>query len=323
MIHKRILEAAESEPSASMEELAAGIGGASTEPVERVLDEYGDPAGTESEQDDAHTRTDREDLAEQGGREGVDPHGEANEPGDADDGDGPGDADDGDGPGDADDGDGPAVPDGVDVETLETDESEEVTSMHEDGTNRNTGTKGNGRNDGEYADLSDGQLRALRLIERNPEAPQSEIAAEFDVTRATVSRWLNDIPGFEWSRRGGIATRILNGDANGEASDPTVLDGSRGDEADAEGRDAGRSEGPEPSAGRASDRLEELDRRLERIEGRLDRLETEGRTEPSAGTEPGAGGVPPELAHRVVHACMNSDRISEAEELRLLRELMG
>lgn len=75
-----------------------------------------------------------------------------------------------------------------------------------------------------------------------------------------------------------------------------MLDGSRGDEADAEGREAGRSEGPEPSAGRASDRLEEPDRRLERIEGRLDRLETEGRTEPSAGTEPGAGSVPPELA---------------------------
>lgn len=30
----------------------------------------------------------------------------------------------------------------------------------------------------------------------------------------------------------------------------------------------------------------------------------------------------PELAHKVVHACMNSERITEDEKLRLLEELM-
>lgn len=43
VIHKRILEAAESRPEASMEALAADLAGASPALVERVLEEYGDP----------------------------------------------------------------------------------------------------------------------------------------------------------------------------------------------------------------------------------------------------------------------------------------
>lgn len=43
IIHKRILEAAEERPQASMQELASDIAGASTELVEQVLDEYGVP----------------------------------------------------------------------------------------------------------------------------------------------------------------------------------------------------------------------------------------------------------------------------------------
>lgn len=47
MIHKKILDAAESEPSASVERLAAAVNGASADLVERVLEEYGDPAESE------------------------------------------------------------------------------------------------------------------------------------------------------------------------------------------------------------------------------------------------------------------------------------
>ncbi|MFB6354085.1 MAG: winged helix-turn-helix domain-containing protein [Halobacteriales archaeon] len=44
VIHKRILESAETRPDASMAELAADLPGASPDLVERVLEEYGDPA---------------------------------------------------------------------------------------------------------------------------------------------------------------------------------------------------------------------------------------------------------------------------------------
>lgn len=50
VVHKKILEAAEEQPDASFTELADAVSGASEELVERVLEEYGDPA--EGEDDD-------------------------------------------------------------------------------------------------------------------------------------------------------------------------------------------------------------------------------------------------------------------------------
>lgn len=44
IIHQRILQQAEADPDASMSKIAAEVSGASVDLVERVLDEYGDPA---------------------------------------------------------------------------------------------------------------------------------------------------------------------------------------------------------------------------------------------------------------------------------------
>jgi transcriptional regulator with XRE-family HTH domain len=269
-----------------MAEIADEIGGASVELVERVLGEYGDPAGD-------------------GPDEGTDGDG----PGEGTDGDGPGEGTDGDGPGEGTDGDGPgeectSVPAGE-----ELDDSDGRTGADEHTTTRDASepemeTDQNGRREGDHTELSEKQLRALRLIEEHPDASQGELAEEFDVTRATVSRWLNAIPGFEWPRRAEHASEILNG---GEIRD---------------------TDGPVDS-----ERLGEFDRRLDAIERRLDGMVTgdelvtddEGATD--AGMETGGGtahsGLDPELAHKVVHACLNSERITEDEELRLLKELMG
>lgn len=48
VVHKQILAAAEEEPNASIETIADTVAGASTDLVERVLDQYGDPADTAS-----------------------------------------------------------------------------------------------------------------------------------------------------------------------------------------------------------------------------------------------------------------------------------
>lgn len=76
VIHKKILDAASSRPDASLEELTTAVNGASETLVERVLDEYGDPAAgsqddpqTEHDQDDEQTEHegdgDRSDMSEQ------------------------------------------------------------------------------------------------------------------------------------------------------------------------------------------------------------------------------------------------------------------
>ncbi|MFB1066370.1 MarR family transcriptional regulator [Natrinema sp. H-ect4] len=51
VIHKRILEVAESRPEAPMEEIADEVTGATTSLVEQVLDEYGDPGRTTADED--------------------------------------------------------------------------------------------------------------------------------------------------------------------------------------------------------------------------------------------------------------------------------
>jgi transcriptional regulator with XRE-family HTH domain len=294
VIHKRILDAAESDPSASMADIASGIGGASTELVEKVLDQYGDPATEEqSDEDDASEREEQEEAAQSGGEKmdtGEDLNGTS-----------------------ASTGDGPEIEEKVRSGDEEADANANRPSVED------------------YEGLTEGQVRALRLVERNPDAPQSDIAAEFDVTRATISRWLSDIPGFEWSRRAELATRILD-DGIPEADERTVSEESGSEEPGAEESGAGDRE---PDPGRESDRRDELDRRLGAIERRLERLENGSdaeadattETDTGAGTDAGAGvgvgGLDPDLAHRVVHACLHSDRISEEEELRILKELLG
>lgn len=55
LIHKKILDEAQSSPDASIVEIAAAVSGASADLVERVLDDYGDPAesvdGTDGKED--------------------------------------------------------------------------------------------------------------------------------------------------------------------------------------------------------------------------------------------------------------------------------
>ncbi|MFB6233651.1 MAG: winged helix-turn-helix domain-containing protein, partial [Haloarculaceae archaeon] len=46
VIHRRILDVAESRPDASLEAIGDEVAGATTDLVEQVLDEYGDPAET-------------------------------------------------------------------------------------------------------------------------------------------------------------------------------------------------------------------------------------------------------------------------------------
>ncbi len=73
---------------------------------------------------------------------------------------------------------------------------------------------------------------------------------------------------------------------------------------------AGRS-GPVPDGG-----LDDLSKRLDALERAVERLAARNREAEPLEIDPG-------LAHKVVHASMGSDLITEEEELRLLRALMG
>lgn len=270
IVHKRILDVAESRPDASMAEIADEVTVASTELVEKVLEEYGDPGEA------ADGQPPPEPAADQGSASGPASDGDLPPPlGDAD----PGPDSDPDA-----DVDSPAEPavvgPGADKDPAEgTDPDPETDTATEPADARPDDPPDEADPD---RDLTDRQRDALRVIRNRPEAAQSAVAEELGVTAGTVSRWLNDLPDFNWNRRQEIAETYLNGTMN--ATTTTTAD--------------------QPS-------LEDLLDRLETIESRLE-------ADPTPGTS-----LEPELVQKIMHACLHSDRITEDEELELLRTFLA
>lgn len=241
VIHRRILDVAESQPDASVEELADAVSGATEVLVEQVLDEYGDP-GTES--DDATAAA--SDAA---------PNGDTDSQTESSTGD----------------------------TQPPADTGEEFMTGSESATPEESTTKQNGETPSPTVDLTDKQRRALRVLRENPEASQADVASELDVTRATISRWLNDIPGFEWDNRRAFLESL--------GDDELELDG------------------------------DELAERVAALEERIADLETALEDEQPSGDDLQPA-LSADLAHRVVHACIDSERISEDEELALLEAMI-
>ncbi|MFB6296400.1 MAG: winged helix-turn-helix transcriptional regulator [Halobacteriales archaeon] len=273
VIHKRILDVAESDPDASLEGIADDVSGATVDLVERVLREYGDPNVDDDEgpEDatpaDTSTERDNETATEQSSES--DARSASGSNAESSDADTP---DSSDGEGTVDDTDAGSPPD---------------------------------------PELSGKQVDALRLIEENPGATQRELAAELDVSAATVSRWLNDIPGFDWDRRESFASRTLDG-GGVESQLPEETDGSESPARENGSRPVDEN-AREGSVEGLRQRIDALGERIESLDGRV----------AEACADDGSPGVEPDLLHKVIHACIDSDRITEEEELRVLEELIG
>lgn len=211
VIHKRILDSAASAPDASLEALAGAVPGASPDLVERVLDEYGDPAHA------ADVTTPEE----------------------------------------------PTMSDPVATPTTE--------------------------------ELTEKQRETLEAIARAPDATQSELAEALDVSRATVNKRLNDIPGFDWPDRRAFVDAVLDEAASAHSRSPepaeAAVDGGQLLSADAE---------------HAFEQLQERVARLEQRPG-------------NAGA--GAGIEDTELLAKVLRAVMAAEEISAEEEVAVLEAL--
>ncbi|MFB6139615.1 MAG: winged helix-turn-helix transcriptional regulator [Halosimplex sp.] len=310
MIHRRILDVAASDPDASLTAIADDVSGASPDLVERVLDEYGDPC-RESE---SAAQTDQTMDATNPSAPESDPDSGSEPTTESDD---------------------ESTTDGGGEPTIESD-----TESSTDG-------------DAPPAvDLSEKQRRTLRALYERPGASQGDLAEDLDVTRATISRRLNGISGFEWKNRRAFAEAVFGGDGGSESDDPDAdssesvarervddLDEGSGDDGDADEtvdpETVDREGGPEdaetggygvepgdasgstieteqPALDAIGATLANLEHRIEAIESRTD----------GGGRSSASASLPPELAHKVVHACMESDRVSEDEELELLRTFM-
>jgi DNA-binding CsgD family transcriptional regulator len=298
MIHKKILDIAQSNPDASLESIAADVSGASAVFVERVLEEYGDPATKSSTRERADGRGNKQLKSDGKSESGVSqsPTTESTEQHDESD----------------------IAQGGTDTteETARLEQATETTtSAGEDGSSADTPGSSESTTPAELLDsaqngktsrtdetnssgpesdavanpeqLSDKQLETLRTVQQDPAATQEEIAETLGVTRATISKRLTDIAGFNWKTRRDFVETLFD-DSQSVNAEPELTD----------------SEAPS---------------KISEIESRIDELETKlEETSDSATDSP----LSPELTHKVVHSCMSAEYLSEEEELQLLRQLL-
>jgi len=312
MVHRRILDVAASRPDATLSAIAGEVSGASPSLVERVLDEYGDPAGEDPDDSPgASTGSAADSQADE------DPTGETEgAPGD---GDATAETDDvltdesAPDPPAADessderaDGDrGGGGQDGLTPGEERADDASRDTDRNDPAM----AAKTNGRQADDSTDeqetelsLSERQRRTLRAVSERPDASQSDIAEVLDVTRATVSRRLNAIPGFEWDDRRSFAGSVFGDEAGGEEADGDATDGDGRDATDGDGRDD-----------------ETVRRTLDRLERRLAALEDGDGADAGDESPVATLSLTPELAQKALRVCLDSDRITDDEERELLR----
>nr|WP_255475185.1 MarR family winged helix-turn-helix transcriptional regulator [Halapricum sp. CBA1109] len=261
MIHKRILDIAESRPSASAEEIAGEVGAVSGTFVEQVFEEYGDPANDPSRQQQPATDDADKTVLNDGAE--------------------------------------PIVPDGsehsTEGPTIETSDPPAEQSGVDDPETRRDQPPSDGTGNGGSVDvpdeqpvtdaeeLNERQRATLRVIRRDPTATQAEVADQLDVTRATISKRVNDIAGFDWADRRAFVEQLFDGSEADDSEQPVQRE-----------------------------TLDELEGRLSAIESRL----------ADANRSTSQHTLPADLAHKVVHACMEAECVSEDEELELLEHLV-
>jgi len=134
------------------------------------------------------------------------------------------------------------------------------------------------------ARLTPVERETLQAIRRNPEATQRALAEELGVSAATVSQRVSGIEGFEWSERADFVTALPATQMNS-------------------------SDAP------ADTTEESIAESLAALEAQVDAL-AEQQDDQTPFEDP-------DLAAKIVHACMGAETISEDEELEILRTLLA
>ncbi|WP_211338355.1 winged helix-turn-helix domain-containing protein [Haloterrigena salifodinae] len=348
IIHKQILDHAEANPDESMEAIADAVSGATTSTVERVLEEYGDPAagsasepaptadaepnGVEKAMTDAEsvdTEPLGDDTATLTNETEVDER--------------------------------PSDPDvtvtdgGAASETATAAVTADSTTEEPAPTDRNAARDGEPELPIDRSTLTEKQRETLRAIYDHPDATQAELADRLGVSSPTISQRVNSIDGFDWADRNALVAPLFESDGEEDKRMPHADDSDDGpDSSERDGDDGSAGDATDESRDESSDRTRrrtdssasrsertpanaidraDADARLAELTDCVDELadqlaaverELEDRERGTTSREGGAESsvlADPELAHKIVHACVHSDRISEEEELRLLRDV--
>lgn len=144
------------------------------------------------------------------------------------------------------------------------------------------------------SELTEKQADLLTAIDEYPTLSQRDLGEVLGVSGATVSVHANSIPQFEWADREAFAAAFVA--AQDQPSPAPAEAGEEPSDCPAEVDTPDEVDGPD------------LDEGVEATEA----------------TGGGSTSVldDPDLAHRVVHACIASENITEAEELTIIRTVM-
>lgn len=291
VVHKQILDAAETQPGASISELAENVSGASTTLVEQVLEEYGDPAskGNQAKSgDDVDSQPksgDREDSSKTatGSMKVADPSDTSDET------DYPLDGSET----DTDNDNTVLEPNDVSLDSKQSN-AREPSAESDEKTNREEGVQRAEGGDNKTTEidpstLSEKQRETLRVIYERPTASQRELADYFDVAAATINQRVNTIDGFEWDRRTELVKALFEDtDGLGEGYPKTSSNTDLAVQVE-----------------RLSSHIEHLEMTLQDVNSGL-----------TTSIED------PELLHKIVNACLDADFISEDEERRILEQML-
>lgn len=140
-------------------------------------------------------------------------------------------------------------------------------------------------------DLSSDQLKLLQLIYEYPKASQRELGEMLGVSRTTVSNRANSMEGFEWKNRLEFAESIFEFTGPSEENSRTSSDSDN------------------PRSG-----YDILSQRIDSIEHQIEKRSAKGSTCPILDDH--------DLAHKVLHACLKYENITEEEELQILKSIL-
>lgn len=284
IIHKKVLEVAESNPDASFSVIAEMVSGASEQLVEQVIEKYGDPAEDTNQStkiDDQHKTKETETESNNNMTDdGIEP--DSSNSSEMDNSLSSSDAESNSGS------TGKAMEDN----SVDEEKTEGVSQNIPKGETGNKMSVNQLKSIGEpdeepvshLSELNNKQRETLRAVHQNPTATQKEIARHLDVSRATISKRVNNIAGFDWKSRQTFVDQLFEDDPQEIRSNDTMDEKAH----------------------------DELESRITDIEQKVD-------SQTSADDNTTLG---PKLTHKVVHACMDADYFSEEEELQLLRQIL-
>lgn len=290
MRHKQILDAAEEHPDASIQEIASMVPSATVDLVERVFEKHGDPAADEGSADQTPEQRDDTDESVPADQTRADDDVTVDDAGPS------GEAEPSEKTPDAEaDHDGKDTPSASTTAEPDTEATKQI--PEEEPVEQPL-----------LESLSEKQHEVLSIVAERPNATQQEIGEELDVSSPTVSNRVNSIEGFDWSERQSFVEELFDTETT-----QTTPDGGQTDESSA--TESTTVEAPAGSTDSVAieEELAAIDDRLAVLERALD---TERENETSVFADP-------ELVHKIAHACLESAAISEAEELRILEELLS